>query len=184
MPKQRITKEMVVNAAFELARDGQQVIIKNIAKRLNCSVQPIYSYCNNMEGLRDEVAGKARIFLQQYMETHIDPKDPFRTTGQAYLQLAKEEPHILKLYITSKRNNVSSLDELYRMEANPQMAEAIAQSLHISAECAKALHLHMIIYTIGLGTISSVSSPGISAEEIFQQQEQAYLAFLHTFTNT
>ena len=33
MPKQKITKEMVVDAAFELARDGgmEQVIIKNNA---------------------------------------------------------------------------------------------------------------------------------------------------------
>ena len=34
MPKQRITKEMVVNAAFEIARDGgmEQVMVKNIAE--------------------------------------------------------------------------------------------------------------------------------------------------------
>ena len=46
MPKQRITKEMVIEAAFELARTGgmEQVIVKNIAQKLGCSVQPIYSY--------------------------------------------------------------------------------------------------------------------------------------------
>ena len=42
MPKQRITKEMVVSAAFEIARnDGmEQVIVKNIDRkstRLNSS---------------------------------------------------------------------------------------------------------------------------------------------------
>lgn len=47
MPKQKITKDMVIDAAFELARnDGmEQVIVKNIAEKLGCSVQPIYSYC-------------------------------------------------------------------------------------------------------------------------------------------
>ena len=46
MPKQRITKEMVVEAAFEIARnDGmEQVLVKNIAEKIGCSVQPIYSY--------------------------------------------------------------------------------------------------------------------------------------------
>ena len=45
MPKQRITKEMVVDAAFEIARnDGmEQVMVKNIAEKIGCSVQPIYS---------------------------------------------------------------------------------------------------------------------------------------------
>ena len=62
MPKQRITKEMVVNAAFEIARDGgmEQVMVKNIADKIGCSVQPIYSYCKNMDGLRMEVAGKVK----------------------------------------------------------------------------------------------------------------------------
>ena len=45
MPKQRITREMVVNAAFELARtEGMEhVLVKTIAERLGWSVQPIYS---------------------------------------------------------------------------------------------------------------------------------------------
>ena len=36
----------------------------------------------------------------------------------------------------------------------------------------------MLIYTIGIGTIFSVTSPAISETEIFAQQEQAYQAFL------
>ena len=37
MPKQRITKEMVVNAAFEIARSSgmEQVMVKNIEKKYN-----------------------------------------------------------------------------------------------------------------------------------------------------
>lgn len=62
MPKQRITKEMVVEAAFEIARKegAEKVIVKNIAERLGCSVQPIYSYCSNMEGLREELVERTR----------------------------------------------------------------------------------------------------------------------------
>ena len=43
MPKQRITREMVVDAAFEIARSEgmEQVMVKTIAEKLHCSVQPI-----------------------------------------------------------------------------------------------------------------------------------------------
>ena len=51
-------------------------------------------------------------------------------------------------------------------ENNPQTAEFIANKLHISAEQAKQLHLNMLIYTIGIGTIFSVTTPGISTDEI------------------
>lgn len=180
MPKQKITKEMVVEVAFELARTGgmEQVMVKNIAEKLGCSVQPIYSYCKNMESLRGDVAERARQFIQDYMAAHIDQTDLFRSTGRAYVQLAREEPHILKIFIFQERKNVSSLDELYRAETNPEVAKTISGELGISIQRAKKLHLDMLIYTVGISTIFSVTTPGIPADEIFSQQERAYRAFL------
>ena len=74
MPKQRITKEMVVEAAFEIARKegAEKVIVKNIAERLGCSVQPIYSYCSNMEGLREELVERTRTFMKDYIASRLD----------------------------------------------------------------------------------------------------------------
>lgn len=180
MPKQRITKEMVVAAAFDLARqDGmERVTVKSIAQKLNCSVQPIYSYCDSMDGLRNDVYVKTRGFIQEYVASRIDKNDLFRSTGQAYIQLAKEEPHLLNLFILQKRENITSLDDLYRAETNPQVARSIAEQLNIPPESARQLHLHMLIYTMGLGTIFAVSKPGIPTEEIYSQQELAYDAFL------
>ena len=102
----------------------------------------------------------------------------FRSTGKSYIQLAKEEPHLFKIFILHQRQGISSLDDLYQAETNPQLAEIIADKLHISTTHARQLHLNMLIYTIGIGTIFSVTTPGISADEIFAQQETAYEAFL------
>lgn len=180
MPKQKITKEMVVDAAFELARTGglEQVMVKSIAGKLGCSVQPIYSYCKNMDGLRNDVLEKARCFIMEYMASHIDKNDLFRSTGHSYVQIAKEEPHIFRMFSFQERKNISSLDDLYSFETNPQMAQAISEEFHISTAQAKQLHLHMLIYTIGIGTVFSVTRPGIPADEIYAQQEKAYKAFL------
>lgn len=181
MPKQRITKEMVVNAAFSLARTGgmEQVTVKAIAEKLGCSVQPIYSYCKNMDTLRQEVAAQTRRFLHEYVAARIVQNDLFRSTGRAYVQFAKDEPHLFRIFILSRRDGISSLDDLYKAETNPQVATSIAQSLHISVQQAVQLHLNMLIYTIGLGAIFSVTAPGISADEILTMQQGAYEAFLH-----
>lgn len=180
MPKQRITKEMVVDAAFEIARSSgmEQVQVKNIADRLGCSVQPIYSYCKSMEGLRQDVTRQVSRFIQEYIAVRIDQKDLFRSTGSAYIQLAKEEPNLFKIFILRQRSGISSLDELYRSEAGSQVADFIAEQLQIGVRQARQLHLHMLIYTIGLGTIFSVTTPGILTDEILAQQELAYEAFL------
>lgn len=181
MPKQRITKEIVVDAAFEIARNNgmEQVMVKNIADKIGCSVQPIYSYCKNMEGLRQDVIERVKSFIQEYVAAHIDKNNPFRSTGQAYIQLAKEEPYIYKIFVLHQRDGISSLDDLYQSEASPHTAKFIADALNISILQAKQLHLNMLIYTIGIGTIFSITTPGISADEIFTQQEIAYKAFLN-----
>lgn len=180
MPKQRITKEMIVDAAFEIARSSgmEQVMVKNIADRLGCSVQPIYSYCKNMEGLRQEVAVRVCQFIEKYTAARVDKHDLFRSTGKAYIQLSKEEPYLFKIFILHQRTGISSLDDFYQSQANANTAEFIARELGVSVSQAKRLHLNMLIYTIGLGTVFSVTEPGISADEIYAQQEIAYEAFL------
>lgn len=181
MPKQRITKEMVVDAAFEIARSNgmEQVLVKNIADKIGCSVQPIYSYCKNMEGLRLDVTNKAMAFMQNYIVNHIDKNDLFKSTGHAYVKLAKEEPHLFSIFILHTRQGISSLDDLYQAETNPNIAKIIAKQLNISEAKAKQLHLNMLVYTIGIGTIYAMTSPGIMPDEIYAQQEIAYDAFLN-----
>lgn len=180
MPKQKITKEMVVDAAFGLARKHgmENVLVKNIASKLNCSVQPVYTYCKNMTGLHNDVIQKVNNFVQEYISSNIDKTNLFQSTGRAYIKLAKEEPHIFKIFVLHKRENISSLDDLYQSETNPDVAQYIADKLNISITQAKQLHLNMLIYTIGIGTIFSVTTPGIPADEILMQQETAYNIFL------
>ena len=139
MPKQKITKEMVVDAAFELAREGgmERVQVKPIAARLGCSVQPIYSYCRNMEGLRRDVFGRVRGFVGEYLSRD---GGSFQSTGQAYVRLAREEPELFKLFTLCPREGVARLDDLYRTEASPQMANSIAEGLGLEVEAAPFEH--------------------------------------------
>lgn len=186
MPKQRITRENVIDAAFEIARIGgmEAVTVKSIADRLGCSVQPIYSYCSSMEGLRRGVIEKTVRFVREYADARTDKDDPFRSTGRAYVSLAKEEPNLFALFIFHKRNGVSSLEDFYGSEADPRTAEFIAERLEMSVSQARKLHLDMLIYTIGIGTVFAMTEPGIRAEEIYAQQEEAYEAFLAHATSS
>ena len=104
--------------------------------------------------------------------------DPFRSTGHAYIQLTKEEPHLFKIFILHRRDGISSLDDLYRAETDEQIPDFLAKNLNISVAQAKQLHLDMLIYTIGIGTIFSVTTLGISPDEIFTQQERVYQIFM------
>ena len=83
------------------------------------------------------------------------------------------------MYIIAGLGNPSKEYEKTRHNAGFDTIDLLADKLGISAEQARQLHLNMLIYTIGIGTVFSVTTPGISADEIYGQQESAYEAFLN-----
>ena len=182
MPKQRITKDMIVEAAFELAREGgmEQVLVKNIAEKLGCSVQPIYSYCSNMEELRRDVQRRTAVFFQEYIAAHVDKEDFFRSIGKAYLLLSKEEPNLFEAYFMRKRADctATSLWELYEQECTPEVAEFLAKQYSISLEAARRLHLNMVVYNTGISTLMISSNFGVSLEELDKKLVEVNEIFL------
>lgn len=178
-PKQRITKEMVMEAAFELLREGgeQKVLVKNIAEKLACSVQPIYSYCENMDSLRGELSLMAGRALQEFVAGRIDREDPFASTGKAYVDFAKEEPNLFKSYYLRKRPEIHSFSEMYDREAAPGMSEYLVKSLGISLEAARELHIHMIIYSAGISFLLISTGGNLPQQALYDKLDHAYLAF-------
>ena len=178
MPKQRLTREMVVQAAFDIAREQgmEQVLVKNLADRLNCSTQPIYSYAKNMEELRLAVEKLTLSFVDDFVRKRIDPDDLFRSIGRTHITFAREEPHLFRIFILQSREGIGHLEQL--MGTNSGVDLYIAHQLGITTEKARQLHLQMLIFTTGLGTIFISAKPGISLDEILAQQDLAYTAFL------
>ena len=180
MPKQRITKEMVVNAAFSLARTGNGRRHRQGPGQVpGLLCQPIYSYCESMEGPAEGRGGKRpgpscrRPSPRRWIP---------RTSSAAPARPTSAWPGGSPISSSSTSFSPGTrwpLADLYARRPTPPSPAKIAADLGISPEAAQALHLHLLIYTIGIGTIFSVTSPGIPQEEIFQQQEEAYQAFLH-----
>lgn len=179
MPKQRITKEMVIEAAFELAREGgmENVMVKNIAERLGCSVQPVYCYCSNMEGLKREVIDYTGAYLRRYVKERMDKDSLFQSVGIAHADFARSEPHLYRLYFLRERSGIHSFDDLYEKETDPQIAKSISRELGIPLTKARELHLNMLIYNTGMSFILSVLGSDTEPEQVARFLTQAKSAF-------
>lgn len=68
--KETITKDEILNAAFEMARqDGfAQVSARTLAAKAGCSTQPIFRVYKNMEELGEDLFGKATNFLMNIVQ--------------------------------------------------------------------------------------------------------------------
>ena len=60
-PKPKITKEMIVDAAFEIARKtgAENINARTVAERLECSTQPIMYHFATIEELKKAAYAKA-----------------------------------------------------------------------------------------------------------------------------
>lgn len=78
-PKSDITKEQIIQAAFAIVQEQglEMLSARNIAQKLNCSTQPIYSLYGNMEEIKSlayqRVVDHVRYSMTTYEEGYYSP---------------------------------------------------------------------------------------------------------------
>ena len=153
-PKVKVSKEDIVNAAFEIVRQhGDQAInARVLAAELNCSTQPIFSNFANMEQLRLAVIEKMEQVYNDYLAREVAAgKYPaYKASGMAYIRFAKEEKEMFKLLFMCDRSGTPIPEET---EDFRQMADMIQTSTGVDQEMARLFHLEMWVVVHGIATM-------------------------------
>ncbi len=184
MPKQRITKEMILDVAFKLAREkgGEHVVLKNIAAEIGCSVQPIYSYYDNMETLKETVFGAAMQFYNRFIYSRVDADGILESMARANVAFAKYETNLFKLLFLQKLNGLNSFDDIYEWMGDKQAATQLAEKLSLTENEIKEIYIMLIVFTHGVATMIATGGANISDEESASVLEKAYRAFVKAQT--
>ncbi len=99
MPRQRITRELLFQRAYDLLKEEgiSAISAKSLAKAACCSVQPIYTYFSNMDELKDGLYQEAGRDYRRFLEKHVGQmKEPVKT-GLAHVMFAFQCPHLFFL---------------------------------------------------------------------------------------
>jgi AcrR family transcriptional regulator len=95
--KSSFTKDAFVNAAFKIVqtKGWNNLSARSLAKELNCSTMPIYSYLKSMKSLYEELRKKAIDLLTTYQTT---PRtgNIFFDMGVGYILFAKQEKNLFR----------------------------------------------------------------------------------------
>lgn len=140
-PKVKTTKEMVINAAFEITReDGIEAVnAKSVANYLKCSTQPVMYNFATIEELKLTVFDKAFAYMKEQV---VFPKGkrseyPMREVGLDYISFARREPKLFKLLFESSYSERCPVDDLgVDLDFQP-VIEAFAEFLNVSVEEAR-----------------------------------------------
>lgn len=139
-PKAKITKEMVVNAAFDIARTegAESINVRTLAKKLGCSTQPVMYCFPTVSEIKKAAYAQADMFHSEYI-TNIpeDSEDPMLDIGLNYIRFAAEEKPLFRFLFQSDGFGKNSLTELTDAEELSPIFEMISQANGVSLKQAR-----------------------------------------------
>ena len=98
-PKARITKEMIVEEAFQIARTqgADRITARSIAQRLKCSTQPVLYYFATVEEIKEAVYQTANEYHTRFLLGAEGDGDGMLGIGLRYVRFAAEERNLFHL---------------------------------------------------------------------------------------
>lgn len=174
-PKAKITKDNIIEASLKLVRNGgiSALNARAIANELKCSTQPIFRFYATMEEVKTDVIAAIGEYYSKYFDEHINRHDvpPYKATGLAYIQFAKDEKELFKILFmrdrTSERIQVGehSFDIAVNM---------IMSTTGLDYDTAKKFHLEMWIFAHGIATMIATSYLDMGEDFISEAMTDAY----------
>lgn len=153
-PKFKFTREQIVAAALEVTRKNgiTGLTVRGLAAELGSSAKPIFGLFQNMEEVQREVVSAANTLYQSYIKKGMaDSKfPPYKASGIAYIQFAKEEKELFKLLFM--RDRTDEKIEENREEIRP-ILDLIMKNLGIDENEAYFFHLELWLYVHGIATM-------------------------------
>lgn len=183
-PKPKYSKETIVNAAYELAREKgiDAVAAREVGKRLNTSSTPIFTVWNSMDELKEEVWNKAKQKYQEYMNGIFDYTPSFKEFGMRWVGFAAEEPHLYRLLFLSHRDEHSPyvrFKQDFKCILTP-LVEEIMKTFVLSEKDAEDLLNQMIIFANGIAAFVISDAESFSKKTVSRLLSQVCIGIVIT----
>lgn len=167
--KVRITKNMILDTAFDIARSGglEDVSNREIASRLGCSIRPIYYQFKNTDELKGELYAKIEKYFYTYlMDNMRDDIPPYKQVGINYIRFAREESHLFRILFMSETNLLPMGFVTKDEDDFRKLAKFIKFSTKLSDDDIKTFHVRMWLFAHGIASLVASNTVVFSDTQI------------------
>lgn len=175
-PRVKIKKEDIVAAGIEIVREcgADALNARNVAARLKCSTQPVFSNYATMGEFRADVMKAADAVYQRYLAEGMadDKYPPYKASGMAYIRFAKEERELFKLLFMRDRSGEQAAEDGAEGE---ELIALVRKNVGVEEDEARLFHLEMWVYVHGIATMMATSYMSFEEEMISRILTDAYL---------
>lgn len=164
----KITKEMILNVAFQIAKtDGfDKVSNRTIAKKLNSSIRPIYYQFKNVDELNKELYTMISKYFYKYIMNDIETSPlPYKQIGINYINFAKKENKLFQLlFMSDNKNFMETLTK--QKDEFTKILDIIKKYTKLKSEVVENFHTEIWIFTHGIATLVANNTIDLTDEEI------------------
>lgn len=176
-PKAKITKEMILDAAFEIARtEGEKAInARALSQRLNCSTQPILYYYASIEEIRSAAFQKAEQYHTAYFMTVTGEfGNPLLEIAMRYIRFADQEKYLFRFLFQSDRFGNRNIADWVRDEKIRPILTMMADQAKITSKQAADLFLSVYVIMHGYASMFANNSMEFDEASIIQTIQRAF----------
>lgn len=173
-PTRKFTRQRIIDTAYEMVRkDGMEALhTRSIAKKLGCSVQPIFHNFQSMEELRKEVVRAVYETYVSVTQAAAKQAPAYKSIGLAYIRFARDYPEFFRILFMSE----SHLDAKAFIMSDAMSDRIIKEGCKmtgLSYELQKQFHVKVWIFTHGIACLLLTKTVVLSDDEIRELLEQS-----------
>ena len=154
--KIRISKDMILDAAFEIVRqDGMEKLSnRELAKKLKCSIRPIYYQFENVEEMQKELYIKIEQYFYKFLlDNMVEGIPQYKQIGINYIRFAKKEKQLFQTLFMNSTGLTPDAFVSKDGEDYKEIEKLIKISTNLKEKEIKDFHTKMWIFCHGIATL-------------------------------
>lgn len=175
-PKPRVTRDRIVEAAVDVIREaGEEALnARAVARRLNCSTQPVMYQFASMEDLKRAVYERIDRLHTEFLLRPAGEGDPLLEIGLNYIRFAVEEPRLFRFLFQSGYVRETGLTEMIDSPELEPVLSAMQTGLDMDADGTKKVFLTAAMFAHGYASIIANNNMRFDEDTVAADLERAF----------
>jgi len=181
-PKIKVTQQQIIQASLEIVRqEGIDALnARAIAKKLSCSIQPIFKNFETMGSLKKQLIQSAQSVYDEYIQNGMtSPANPFLGMGLGYIRFAKEEKNLFKLLFMTNEFKQNGLIQIIKDDENQEVVKLISNMSGLDLKKSEMLFIDIWITTHGIASMIATNDLALDEKEVTKILRDAFAGFKH-----
>ena len=179
-PKAKITKEMIVEEAFQIARTqgADKITARSIAQRLQCSTQPVLYYFATVEEIKEAVYQRADAYHSHWLMDSADD-DGMLGIGIRYVRFAAEERNLFHLLFQPGAFSGASLNNLVSSEELNPIIQALRQETGVTEDAAREIFSTLFVFVHGYASLLANNEMKLEEDQLTLSLKKVFFGAIY-----